>query len=250
LPQRSQVLLEPRKSPVQARSAASVDAILEATLQVLLSAGKERLTTTRVALRAGVSVGTLYQYFPNKSALLQAALRRHLAEVTDAVELVCKEQKGRTLRQMVTALITAFLQAKMRDGKASVALYSVSSDVDGAKIAQQMGTRFNKAIVRMLTTTSEPLTTDPQLVASMLQGAMVGVSRRMLESGAPEQELDTLRRELIFVACAYLDACSARLSVPVAGAIGDADEELSSERRAVSAIARSVAQERRNGQHR
>ena len=80
----------------RARSAASVDAILEATLQVLLDAGKERLTTTRVALRAGVSVGTLYQYFPNKNALLQAALRRHLAEVTDAVELVCKEQKGRT----------------------------------------------------------------------------------------------------------------------------------------------------------
>jgi AcrR family transcriptional regulator len=211
LPQRSQVLLEPRKSPVQARSTATVDAILEATIQVLLSVGKERLTTTRVALRAGVSVGTLYQYFPNKSALLQATLKRHLAEVTEAVELVCKEQKGRTLRQMATTLISAFLQAKMRNAKTSVALYSVSSDVDGAKIVQQMGVRSNKAIVRMLMTAYEPLTTDPQLIASMLQGAMVGVSRRMLESGAPEEQLDTLRQELIFVACAYLDACSARV---------------------------------------
>src|SRR6202046_992053 len=111
LPQRSQVLLEPRKSPVQARSTASVDAILEATIQVLLNVGKERLTTTGVALRAGVSVGTLYQYFPNKSALLQAVLKRHLDEVTNAVELVCERQKGRTLREMVTALITAFLEA-------------------------------------------------------------------------------------------------------------------------------------------
>jgi AcrR family transcriptional regulator len=59
-----------------------VNAILDATIQVLLKLGKERLTTTRVALRAGVSVGTLYQYFPNKSALLQAALKRHLDEVT------------------------------------------------------------------------------------------------------------------------------------------------------------------------
>src|SRR2546425_13379733 len=118
---RAQTLLEPRKSPVQARSAASVAAILEATLQVLIQVGKERLTTTRVALRAGVSVGTLYQYFPNKSALLQAALKRHLDEVTDAVELVCKELTGRTLRQMVTALFTAFLEAKMRDAKTSVA---------------------------------------------------------------------------------------------------------------------------------
>jgi AcrR family transcriptional regulator len=219
LPQRSRILLEPRKSPVQARSAASVDAILEATIQVLLNVGKERLTTTRVASRAGVSVGTLYQYFPNKSALLQAALKRHLAEVTDAVELACKEQKGRTLRQMVTALITAFLQAKVRDAKTSVALYSVSSDVDGANIVQQMGIRSNKAIVRMLASACEPLNTDPQLVASMLQGAMVGVSRRMLESGAPEKQLDLLRSELIFVACAYMDACAARFSVQEAGTI-------------------------------
>jgi AcrR family transcriptional regulator len=105
LPQRSQVLLEPLKSPVQAGSAASVDAILQATIQVLLNAGKERLTTTRVALRAGVSVGTLHQYFPNKSVLLQAALKRHLAEVTEAVEVVCKEQEDKTLRQMATAVV-------------------------------------------------------------------------------------------------------------------------------------------------
>ena len=211
MPRRSLVVLEPRKSPVQARSAASVDAILQATIQVLLQVGKERLTTTRVALRAGVSVGTLYQYFPNKSALLQAALKRHLSAITDAVELVCKEQNGRTLRQMATALITAFLQAKMRDAKKSVALYSVSSDVDAARIVQQTGIRSNKAIVRMLESATNPLTTDPQLVASMLQSAMVGVSRRMLESGAPEKQLDILRRELISMICAYLDACSARL---------------------------------------
>src|SRR3981081_2166140 len=148
--QPAHLLLEPRKSPVQARSAASVNAILEATIQVLLSVGKERLTTTRVALRAGVSVGTLYQYFPNKRSLLQAALKCHLDEVTNAVEQVCREQKGNTLEQMASALVSAFLNAKMRDAKTSVALYSVSSDVDGAKIAQQMGLRANKATVAML----------------------------------------------------------------------------------------------------
>ena len=54
MPHRSQIVLEPRKSPVQARPAARVDAILEATIQVLLSVGKERLTTTRGALRASM----------------------------------------------------------------------------------------------------------------------------------------------------------------------------------------------------
>jgi AcrR family transcriptional regulator len=185
--------------------------MLEAAIQVLLRVGKERLTTTRVALRAGVSVGTLYQYFPNKSALLQAVLRRHLNEVTDAVERVCREQKAQSLPQMATALITAFLQAKMKDMEASVALYAVSSDVDGAKIAQQMGRRSHQAIAEMLATAREPLMRDPQLVASMLLDAMTGVSRKLLESDAPEKQFAPVREELIFLSCAYLHACSTRI---------------------------------------
>lgn len=213
MPQRVSDVLEPRKSPIQARSVASVDAILKATIQVLLRLGKERLTTTNVALRAGVSVGTLYQYFPNKRALLQAALKRHLNEVAEAVELVCMQQEGRTLREMATALITVFLNAKMKVAKTSAALYSVSSDVDGAKIVQQIKTRFHRAIVRMLETASDPLTTDPKLVAAMLQASMGGVVQILLESSNPEEQIDALREESIFVACAYLDACSTRVLV-------------------------------------
>jgi AcrR family transcriptional regulator len=208
LSQRSQALLEPRKSPVQARSTASVDAILEATVQVLLDVGKERLTTTRVASRAGVSVGTLYQYFPNKSSLLQAALRRHMDGVAAAVEQACREQKGNSLESMATALVDAFLRAKMNDGKISVALYAVSSDVDGARIVREIGLRSNQAIIAMLTSAREPLTKDPQLVASMLQGAMAGISRRLLESDAPEQHFESFRQELILFASSYLKACA------------------------------------------
>ena len=106
-------VLKPRKSPVQARSSASVEAILDATLQVLLKVGKERLTTTRVAMRAGVSVGTLYQYFPNKSALLQAALRRHLEHTRDAVAEVVGSLNGTAVEEMMSAVAMAFLAAKM-----------------------------------------------------------------------------------------------------------------------------------------
>jgi AcrR family transcriptional regulator len=214
LPPRSDLVLEPRKSPVQARSAASVDAILEATIQVLLTVGKERLTTTRVALRAGVSVGTLYQYFPNKSALLQAVLKRHLDNVAETVERVCREQKGNSLKQMAPALINAFLDAKMKDPKASVALYAVSSDLDGAKIVQRLRLRANRAIVGLLASALEPLSKDPQVVASMLQSAMFGVSQRLLESSTPERELSTLREELTYLVNAYLEACSAAASIP------------------------------------
>jgi AcrR family transcriptional regulator len=211
LPASAQLLWEPRKSPVQARSAASVDAILEATIQVLLKVGKERLTTTRVAERAGVSVETLYQYFPNKSALLRAVLRRHFDQVLEAVEQACREQHGKTVEQMATALITAFLGAKMRKPQTSVALYSVSADVDGAKIVKQMVTRMNQAMVAMLASARQPLTQDPlikdpQLIANLLQGAMSGVSRQLLESPNPEERFATLRDELIFLATAYLNA--------------------------------------------
>ena len=200
----AQQLWEPRKSPVQARSAASVDAIIEATIQVLLKVGKERLTTTRVAERAGVSVGTLYQYFPNKSALLRAVLKRHFDHVLEAVEHACREQHGNTVEQMANALITAFLSAKMREPQTSVALYSVSADVDGAKIVKQMALRMNQAIVTMLSSARQPLTKDPQLVANMLQGAMSGLSRQLLESGDPEKHFPALRDELICLATAYL----------------------------------------------
>jgi len=208
LQKRSQSTLEPRKSPVQARSAASVEAILKATIQVLLKVGRERLTTTRVAARAGVSVGTLYQYFPNKSALLRAALQRHMDEIGTAMETACREQTGSSLEKMATALVTSFLAAKMKDAKASVALYSVSSDVDGARISREMSQKANSAIVAMLATAKDELMTDPQLVASMLQATMTGVSRRLLESPSPEDDYERLRDELVFLAHTYLRACS------------------------------------------
>ncbi len=205
---RLQSRLEPRKSPVQARSTASVEAILKATIQVLLKIGKDRLTTTHVAVRAGVSVGTLYQYFPNKSALLRAALQRHMDEVGLALATVCREQAGSSLEKMATVLVTTFLEAKMKDAKASVALYSVSSDVDGARISREMSLKPNRAIVAMLATAKDELATDPQLVASMLQATMAGVSRRLLESASPESDYEGLRDELVFLVCTYLRACT------------------------------------------
>jgi AcrR family transcriptional regulator len=209
LPRPAQVVLEPRKSPVQARSTNSVNAILEATIQVLLDVGKERLTTTRVAQRAGVSVGTLYQYFPNKSALLQAALRNHLESVAEALEEVCRKERTSPLPQLVTRLVDTFLEAKMKDLKASTALYSVSSDVDGSRIAREVGARINKTIVGVLAAAREPLGKDPRLVASLIQGAMAGVSRCLLESPSPEKHLQPLRKELALMMRAYLNASPA-----------------------------------------
>jgi hypothetical protein len=87
-----------------------------------------------------------------------------------------------------------------------MALHAVSSDIDGAKIVQDMGVRLNRVIVRMLASACEPLPADPELVAFMLQGAIAGVIRSLLESGAPDESFEIARRELITLGCAYLSA--------------------------------------------
>lgn len=107
-------LLEPRKTPVQTRSTATVEAIFEATIQVLLREGADRLTTTRVAERAGVSVGTLYQYYPNKHSLLFAVIERHLNHVMAAVERACVEHRHQPLGRMVDAVVQAFVDANLK----------------------------------------------------------------------------------------------------------------------------------------
>jgi AcrR family transcriptional regulator len=198
---------EPRKTPVQARSTASVDAILKATVQVLVRVGKEKLTTTRVAARAGVSVGTLYQYFPNKSALLRAAMRLHVEEIHTEVDMVCAAQRGQPAEQMAEALAVAFLAVKMRDPKKSRALYAVSSDVESAKIVAGAMARVNDVIVGLLQSAPEVMTTDLQLMATVLQSTIAGVKRQLLESDMPEAQFEEMQRELVVVVRSYVRAC-------------------------------------------
>jgi AcrR family transcriptional regulator len=208
------VQIEPRKTPVQARSAASVEAILEATIQVLLEHGKMKLTTTRVAARAGVSVGTLYQYFSNKSALLQALLRQKLNGVAAALEKVSEEMRGAPLPEMAEALVAAFVAAKFKHPEASVALYAVAEDLEGKAIAREMQVRATKAIVNMLRSSSEKVSGNPEVIAQTLQGAMSGVSRATLELGVKRGAMEAMKQELTVIAVAYLQA-SAR-KVPAA----------------------------------
>jgi len=72
----------PRKSASQERSRATVDALLEATTRVLLKDGYDRASTNRIAEVAGVSIGSLYQYFPSKEALVAAVIDRHTQQIS------------------------------------------------------------------------------------------------------------------------------------------------------------------------
>src|SRR5260221_10713074 len=98
--------LSPKKSPRQERSRATVEAILEAATDILIRQGGGRLTTNRIAERAGVNIASLYQYFPGKQAILAELRRRHGAERRAAIRQVLIERRGDSLESTLRALVS------------------------------------------------------------------------------------------------------------------------------------------------
>lgn len=94
--------LSPRKQTVQARSAVTVEIIVEAAARILEERGLEGYTTNAVADRAGVSIGSLYQYFPNKDAITIALIQRETADLFADVERASYEDDSRTALAMMT----------------------------------------------------------------------------------------------------------------------------------------------------
>lgn len=98
-----------RRTPRQARAESTVDAILEATFQLLEAHGVEALTTNHVAARAGVSIGTLYQYFASKQDILAALAQRRAAAVRDHVAQTIIDQPDlSSVRRIIRALMHGF----------------------------------------------------------------------------------------------------------------------------------------------
>jgi AcrR family transcriptional regulator len=104
-----QVTEKERRSPRQARAEATVEAIFDATFQLLEAGGVENLTTNHIAQRAGVSIGTLYQYFAGKSEILAAMAQRRAeaARVRIAETLIAAPDVG-SVRPIVQALMATF----------------------------------------------------------------------------------------------------------------------------------------------
>lgn len=97
----------PRKQASQARSRATQDAILEAAARILEDQGRDFLTTNRVAVKAGVSIGSLYQYFPNKDAILATIMRNKRTELLDLMREALERADGMAPEAAVDAMIRA-----------------------------------------------------------------------------------------------------------------------------------------------
>jgi AcrR family transcriptional regulator len=121
-----------RKAPRQERSRATVTAILDATARVLVRRGYAGTNTNRVAETAGVSVGSLYQYFPGKAALVAALHERHARELLEVLDAALAGAEQRSLEATVRALIHAVLAAHLVDPALHRALEGELAELDRA----------------------------------------------------------------------------------------------------------------------
>jgi AcrR family transcriptional regulator len=106
-----------RRQPKQRRARQTVDAILDAVVRLLKREGLDAITTNRIAEVAGVSIGSLYQYFPDKRAIFAGLHERHIEQIDRMVEAALVKHAGSSLEELVPALIGSMVDAHTTDPK-------------------------------------------------------------------------------------------------------------------------------------
>jgi AcrR family transcriptional regulator len=132
--------LKPRKKPVQTRSAKTVEEILEGAAHILEARGLEGYTTNEVAARAGVSIGSLYQYFPNKDAITLALIESESAVLVEDLNAAFRMKDTETV---LRALIGAAVRNQLRRPKLARLL-----DFEEERLAAARPASSNAAIAR------------------------------------------------------------------------------------------------------
>lgn len=194
-----------RKRPVQERAQATVDAVLEATLQVLKKDGYLALTTTQVAKRAGVSVGTLYQYFPDKASLVVALKLRYFERMVAAIQTAAREVEGQPLPTAIPALIEGLLRFKRTNLDLSIALREPMLALGGEAIARDATRRLVDATAEIFRR-ARPELDDAIERARILNAAIEGVLTSVIFQSPRQVSSPELQRELTRLALAYATA--------------------------------------------
>jgi len=153
---------------------------------------------------ANWAVGTLYQYFPDKRALLYAALEDYLISVLGQFERACELSRGQPLLTMVEYAIIAFVEAKTHDRAASTAILELSWDFRIDELVSKLRDRAQAAFVKMLRTASDDRLRDPELAVTLIHSAMHSAFRAMIEAASIPQKLRILRADLIRMCRGYV----------------------------------------------
>jgi AcrR family transcriptional regulator len=113
-----------RRRPVQQRAHITVEAMLDAAVKLLKRAGSASLTTNRIAETAGVSIGSVYQYFPNKQAIYRALHERHIVQVDSVMQRRLRACADATLEELIGSMIDGMIEVHEADPELSTLLQS------------------------------------------------------------------------------------------------------------------------------
>lgn len=195
-----------RKQPQQARSAELVATILEAAVQVLAKEGAPRFTTARVAEKAGVSVGSIYQYFPNKAAILFRLQSDEWRQTSDLLRGIL-EDASRPPLERLRALVHAFVRSECEEAQVRGALDDAAPlyrDAPEAQEARLSGTRT----LQMFMVELMPGVSDAQraLAGDLIASTLKQVGKAFSETPRTSAEIEAYADAMADMFAAYLAA--------------------------------------------
>jgi AcrR family transcriptional regulator len=194
-----------RKHPKQARSTELVAAILDAAVQVLAKEGAQRFTTARVAEKAGVSVGSLYQYFPNKAAILFRLQSDEWRQTTDLLRGILEDTRKPPLGRLRT-LVHAFIRSECDEAAVRVALNDAAPLYRDAPAAREARASGDRTVARFM---QEALPHAPDaarnLAGDVMMMTLSAVGKQISEMPRASTEIDTYANAIADMLCAYID---------------------------------------------
>lgn len=199
-----------RKEPKQARSNLLVEAVLDAAVQVLTKEGAQRFTTARVAERAGVSIGSLYQYFPNKAAIL-FRLQSDEWKRTSALLRSILEDRTTPPTARLRRLIRAFIQSECEEAAIRTALNDAAPLYRDAPEAIE-AKKENVQIFRTFLCEALPGVPEDarKLAGDLIKMTLSGVGGSFSETPRTNPEIAAWSEALADMLCAYVEQLIAR----------------------------------------
>ena len=179
-------------------------ALFEASIQVLLAVGYRRLTTTRVAERAGVSVGTLYQYFPNRQALILSLIERYLEDLVGAIEHGCRTLNERPLDELASGLVDTFIAAKSTRIRVSRAMHEPLADFGDATLVRAAAARVAAFVAGNLQSCRDAPFHNAHLVALLIVMACSSLLQTAIADQTRSFDMDALRVHMCAMVLGYL----------------------------------------------
>ncbi|WP_175995782.1 TetR family transcriptional regulator [Burkholderia stabilis] len=194
-----------RKLPQQARSTRLVEDVLQAAIQVLASEGAQRFTMARVAERAGVSVGSLYQYFPNKAAVLFRLQHDEWRQTTDMLCGILQDTRKTPPERLRTA-VHAFIRSECDEASMRIALDDAAPLYRDAPEAQEVKAEGNRIFSAFMREALPDVSDTVHALACELVMTTLKVSGKAFsETARTPAEIDAYSAAMADMFCAYLE---------------------------------------------